>query len=352
MKSFPSTHLGRRPRLFPNRRAPSQSHPSHGRIRPNPIEGQTRLSVPSKIGLFKKGTHEVVPIPIAAVHHPAINRAAALIKDEISRHSLSIYTENPPSGHLRYLQLAVDRETNRIQLVLILNASSSTPEISSFCRALLKHSDLWHSIWLNFHPASNNRILGDSLAALPRRALSRPYSQSHSSRFPSRRFFFNPIFRSSKKWFKKSNLGHSPIKKSSNSLPAPAPWVLFSATKPPKSNSSKTTPTPLSSRENIKRLPAPHQSLFSLSVHRHNAASPLQLRPDHRRSAPQRARAAPSSKNSPPITTSSTSAAASKALSGTRSISSPPAIKSKTFAGYLFFPGANHVEILALLTRL
>ena len=112
-----------------------------------------------EIGLFRKHSHEVVSIPHCKVHHPSINQGAALVKKEIEASGIPLYRETPPSGLLRYIQLFACRETGKIQLVLVLNAASRTPEIDAFCRSLLKH-DLWHSLWLNFHPAESNRVLG------------------------------------------------------------------------------------------------------------------------------------------------------------------------------------------------
>ncbi len=109
-----------------------------------------------KIGLFKKGTHEVLSIPHCLVHHASINRAVARIQEEMIRHSIRPYEENPPSGTLRYVQLFVERATGKIQLALV-----ATQELSSFCAALLKY-DLWHSIWLNIHPRATNQVLGDT----------------------------------------------------------------------------------------------------------------------------------------------------------------------------------------------
>lgn len=127
---------------------------------------KAKLAVRSKgssgfeIGLFKKGTHEVLSIPECKVHHPAINRAISIIQEELIHHNITPYRENPPSGLLRYLQLFADKETGRIQLVLIVNSIQSNQALDHFCQDLLKH-DLWHSVWLNFHPALSNRVLGD-----------------------------------------------------------------------------------------------------------------------------------------------------------------------------------------------
>lgn len=114
-----------------------------------------------EIGLFRKHSHEVVSIPQCKVHHPSINLGAALVKKEIEAHRFPLYREIPPSGLLRYIQLFACRDTGKIQLVLVLNAPNRTPEIDSFCQSLLQH-DLWHSLWLNFHPTESNRVLGSA----------------------------------------------------------------------------------------------------------------------------------------------------------------------------------------------
>jgi tRNA/tmRNA/rRNA uracil-C5-methylase (TrmA/RlmC/RlmD family) len=109
-----------------------------------------------EIGLFKKHTHEVLSIPHCLIHHASINRAVALIREELIGQKVPLYRENPPSGILRYLQFFVDRQTGLIQLTLI-----ATQSLDSFCKSLLKY-DLWHSIWLNIQPTQTNRILGDT----------------------------------------------------------------------------------------------------------------------------------------------------------------------------------------------
>ncbi len=112
------------------------------------------------IGLYKKGSHEAVSIPHCLVHHPSINRAAKAIAEAIRKTSFPIYDEAKQKGLLRYVQLFAHRSTGAVQLALVLNASSLSPLIDQFCQAL--QGDLWHSLWVNFHPAANNRVLGDA----------------------------------------------------------------------------------------------------------------------------------------------------------------------------------------------
>lgn len=111
------------------------------------------------IGLFRAGTHEAMEIPYCQVHHPAINRAVAVLVSAIREERISPYDEK--RGLLRYIQCLVDLKTDKIQLVLVWNAPEQAPVMLQLVNRL-RETDLWHSIWFNFQPAVTNRIFGDA----------------------------------------------------------------------------------------------------------------------------------------------------------------------------------------------
>jgi 23S rRNA (uracil1939-C5)-methyltransferase len=110
------------------------------------------------IGLFQRGTHEVCSIPYCQVHHPSINRAVFILDEMIKKSKISIYDETAQRGLLRYFQLFVGRDTGLVQLGIVLNDFSLSPEVEKFCKQL--DQPIWHSIWVNFQPEKNNRVLG------------------------------------------------------------------------------------------------------------------------------------------------------------------------------------------------
>lgn len=64
------------------------------------------------LGLFARGTHDLVEIPDCVVHHPRINAAVAAITEAASRCGVKAYDEIDGTGELRYVQLtAVARST-------------------------------------------------------------------------------------------------------------------------------------------------------------------------------------------------------------------------------------------------
>jgi tRNA/tmRNA/rRNA uracil-C5-methylase (TrmA/RlmC/RlmD family) len=113
-----------------------------------------------QIGLFKRGTHDVVSIPDCPLHHPAIFKAYQAVREGIVSSKLSPYQENPPSGIIRYLQFVVERKSRRIQLAITINRQGKDPLIDRFVKQLYKEG-MFLSIWVNYQPESTNRIFGE-----------------------------------------------------------------------------------------------------------------------------------------------------------------------------------------------
>ena len=111
------------------------------------------------IGLFRKKTHEVVEIPHCKTHHGAINNAANFLKQAIAATLIEPYDEVSQSGVLRYAQFFVCRESEKIQLALVVqNNRVAAKKLAEY---LWEKTDLWHSIWINEQPLATNRIFGD-----------------------------------------------------------------------------------------------------------------------------------------------------------------------------------------------
>lgn len=115
-----------------------------------------------QIGLFKEGSHQVEAIPYCEIHHPHINKAIELIKKLIHNQSLSIYDEINHQGHLRYLQCVVERETGKVQVTFVLNLKDQK-DIDLWKKnlsKLLNEENLFHSIWINLNTLKTNTIFG------------------------------------------------------------------------------------------------------------------------------------------------------------------------------------------------
>jgi len=118
-----------------------------------------RLGSP-KLGLFELGTHHVVHIPNCLVHHPLINRVAAVVRKALADAKVTTYSDSAHLGLARYLQVVVERSSETAQVVLVGN--SDTPEPFAACLDLIRErlgSEL-HSLWWNGNTLRTNTILG------------------------------------------------------------------------------------------------------------------------------------------------------------------------------------------------
>ena len=113
-----------------------------------------------KLGMFQLGTHQVVHIPNCSVHHPLVNRVAAVVRRALVDADGAPYSEAAHRGIARYLQVVVERGSQTAQVVLVAN--SPTAEPLEKCLDLIRDrlgSEL-HSLWFNAQCERSNTILG------------------------------------------------------------------------------------------------------------------------------------------------------------------------------------------------
>lgn len=112
-----------------------------------------------KMGLYKRGTHDVLDIPNCLVHHPAINRAQKLVANAIQSLSLPSYDEREGKGLMRYIQCIVERKTGLVSLTLVVTKNDkSVNDLAS----MLCEKYRWHSLWMNINPHRDNRIFSEN----------------------------------------------------------------------------------------------------------------------------------------------------------------------------------------------
>lgn len=118
-----------------------------------------RLGSP-KLGLFELGTHRVVHIPNCSVHHPLINRVAAVVRRALVDARLTCYSDHAHLGLARYLQVAVERRSQTAQVVVVANSAGVEPLAD--CMELIRKGlgGELHSLWFNANCDRSNTILG------------------------------------------------------------------------------------------------------------------------------------------------------------------------------------------------
>lgn len=113
-----------------------------------------------KLGMFQLGTHRIVHIPDCSVHHPLVNRVAGVVRRALVDADVSIYSDVAHVGIARYLQVVVERDSQKAQVVLVANSPAAEPLAP--CLDLIRErlGDDLHSLWFNAHCERTNAILG------------------------------------------------------------------------------------------------------------------------------------------------------------------------------------------------
>jgi len=109
-----------------------------------------------EIGLYKKGTHKVLDIPFCKVHNESINKAVEIVKQFIHDENIEPYNEETGKGLLRYVQLVVERSSLKVQITFVLNSNMET----NLKKWEINEDPIWHSVWINFNATRTNNIFG------------------------------------------------------------------------------------------------------------------------------------------------------------------------------------------------
>jgi len=113
-----------------------------------------------KLGIFQEGSHRIADIPSCVVHHPLINDGVAALKQAMRELRVEPYADVPHRGLLRYVQLAVERQSLSAQVVLVGNCDEPAllEPLASRLKELL--GARLHSAFASPNPARTNVILG------------------------------------------------------------------------------------------------------------------------------------------------------------------------------------------------
>jgi 23S rRNA (uracil1939-C5)-methyltransferase len=113
-----------------------------------------------QIGLFEPGTHQVLPVPRCAIHHPLVNRVATVVGEALAASRVPPYADATHGGIARYLQVVVERSTQSAQVVLVGNCATQEPLAGAFAHIRHELGPRLHSLWFNSQPSTGNVVLG------------------------------------------------------------------------------------------------------------------------------------------------------------------------------------------------
>jgi len=112
-----------------------------------------------KIGLYKRGTHEVVDIGNCPLHHPLINRIVEVVREEIDRQGIWTYDPKKGRGLLRYLVIRVSPAHGKA-LVTFVTAQREYRAVTTLAKWLQRKVPEVISVQENVNGSAGNVIFG------------------------------------------------------------------------------------------------------------------------------------------------------------------------------------------------
>ncbi|TYO96114.1 23S rRNA m(5)U-1939 methyltransferase [Geothermobacter ehrlichii] len=111
------------------------------------------------IGLYRRGSHDIVDISDCPLHHPLINRIARTVKDEIGRQKLPVWNPKQQRGLMRYLLVRVS-PANRKALVTLVTDRRDFKRINPLVSWLRRRVPEVVAVHQNVNAGTGNVILG------------------------------------------------------------------------------------------------------------------------------------------------------------------------------------------------
>jgi len=113
-----------------------------------------------KLGIFQAASHRIADIPHCLVHHPLVNDVAAVLKQAMRELRAPPYADAPHRGLVRYVQAVIERESQRAQLVLVVNSEDRERSAALCARVGELLGARMHGLFVSANAVRGNTILG------------------------------------------------------------------------------------------------------------------------------------------------------------------------------------------------
>ncbi|NMP22578.1 23S rRNA (uracil(1939)-C(5))-methyltransferase RlmD [Sulfobacillus harzensis] len=124
--------------------------------------GGTRGKV--RLGLYRRGTHEVIGAAHCAIQDPWVNELLQVAEDLVNRFRIPPYDETQRSGILRHLLIRSSRMEQKLLALLVV--TEPHPELASLAEAIMAAVPRVAGVGMNVQPAPTNRVLGERTVCL------------------------------------------------------------------------------------------------------------------------------------------------------------------------------------------
>ncbi|WP_072909035.1 23S rRNA (uracil(1939)-C(5))-methyltransferase RlmD [Malonomonas rubra] len=117
------------------------------------------------IGLYKRGSHEVIDTGDCPVHHPLINKIIKVVKEEVEHQSISVYSSRHKNGLLRYLLVRVSPENDKAMVTFVSNFRD-LQQLPKLGKWLMRKVPEVIAVHQNVNSSTGNVILGQETIKL------------------------------------------------------------------------------------------------------------------------------------------------------------------------------------------
>ena len=133
--------------------------PEHYRHKVTSVFAPDRKGKPV-CGIYREGTHEVVPVKSCLIEHIQADRIIQTIYSMLPSFRIHVYDEDMDMGLLRYVQVRAARATKEIMVTLVLT-DPVLPSRNTFVRELTKRHPEITTIVINVNDRNTTMVLGN-----------------------------------------------------------------------------------------------------------------------------------------------------------------------------------------------
>ena len=133
--------------------------PEHYRHKVTSVFAPDRKGKPV-CGIYREGTHEVVPVKACLIEHIQADRIVQTIYKLLADFRIRVYDEDLDMGLLRYVQIRAARATKEIMVTLVLT-DPVLPSRNTFVKKLVKLHPEITTIVVNVNDRNTTMVLGN-----------------------------------------------------------------------------------------------------------------------------------------------------------------------------------------------
>lgn len=122
---------------------------------------QTKVSKRILAGYYKPKSHEVVNIKYCPIQPKICDEIIEFIRNKAFDFAIAGFEEKKHSGDLRHVVLRISKETGKVLVVLVVNATKTFDRLKDFANCIYENFKEVQGVCVNFNSKKTNVIMGN-----------------------------------------------------------------------------------------------------------------------------------------------------------------------------------------------